>query len=61
MFMSESTILVRNMHQTSSDKRQNSDSYFVTIAINFYDAFHLIFFSKMIITRRKTVSKNQFR
>ena len=39
MFMSESTILVRNMHQTSSDKRQNSDSYFVTIAINFYDAF----------------------
>ena len=30
MFMSESTILVRNMHQTSSEERQNSDSYFVT-------------------------------
>ena len=35
--------------------------YHLLLAINFYDAFHSIFFRKRIITSRKTVSQNPFR
>ena len=35
--------------------------YHLLLAINFYDGFHSIFFRKMIITSRKTVSQNPFR
>ena len=34
--------------------------YHLLLAINFYDAFHSIFFRKMIIANRKTVFQNPF-
>ena len=43
------------------NQRVRNDRISSLLAINFYDTFHSIFFSKMTITSRKTVSQNPFR